>query len=100
MLITGGHLWSTRRLGGCLTVFCVLFVTKKVVATANEAEMTMENGSKPKTFKEVATCFFTKKSKALTATTDGQAWLSAKCFHVIGSPFLQLAEDDFIGGCD
>ena len=40
--------------------------------------------------------FLTKSSKALAAMNDGQARLSAKYFHVIGSPFLQLAEDDFI----
>ena len=68
----------------------------KMVAIANEAEMTMENGSKPKTFKEVAACFFTKKSKALATTTDGQARLSTKYFHVIESMFLQIAEDNFI----
>ena len=44
---------------------------------------------------------FTKISKVLAATNDDQARLSAKYFHVIGSPFLQLAKYDFIKvGCD
>ena len=41
-------------------------------------------------------CFFTKSSKTLAAMNDDQACLSAKYFHVIASPCLQLAEDDFI----
>ena len=56
----------------------------------------MENGSKPKTFKEVAKCFFTKSAKALAAMPDGQACLSVNYFHVVGSPFLQLAVGDVI----
>ena len=31
---------------------------KRIVATANEAELPIDNGCKPKTFKEVAMCFF------------------------------------------
>ena len=40
---------------------------KKMVATANEAELTTENGCTRKTFKETTKCFFTKSSKALAA---------------------------------
>ena len=67
-----------------------------MVATTNEAELTMANGCKPKMLKEVATCFFTASSKALVAMNDDQACLSAKDFHVIGSPFLQLVQDTFL----
>ena len=68
--------------------FMLVICDKKMVATANEAELTMENGCKPKPFKEVATCFSTKSSKALPAMNDGQARLSAKCIMLLEVRFF------------
>ena len=39
---------------------------------------------------------FAKSSKALAVMRDGKAHMSAKYFHVIGSPFLQLTKEGFI----
>ena len=46
--------------GLMLDSFMRVVCDKKLVVNANEADLTMENGCKPKAFKKVATCCFYK----------------------------------------
>ena len=70
-------------------------VDQKMVEMAREVDLRMNDGTHPRTFKEVGESFFSTSSKELEAQPNGRDRLCAKYFHVLGSPFA-VRSDDFI----
>ena len=76
--------------------FMRVVVDQKMVEMALEVDLRMNDGTNPKTFREVGDSFFSTSSKELEAQPNGRDRLCAKYIHIIGSPLAESAPDDFI----